>query len=61
MLTVSELHIVGVATEKALDPMLLISTLGMKSRLELDDRSCLSCLAGASSECKSSGCLDDCY
>ena len=30
-------------------------TLGTKSRLELDGRSCLGCLAGVSSECKYAG------
>ena len=34
--------------------------LGTKRTLELDDRSCLCCLAGVSSECKYAGCLDGC-
>ena len=51
-------HIVGAATEKALVPTFAL-TLGTKSRLELDDLSCLDCLAGVSSECKYAGCLDE--
>ena len=38
-LTGSEFHRVGAATEKALVPIFVL-TLGTKSRLELDDRSC---------------------
>ena len=53
-LTGSEFHRVGAATEKALVPKFVL-TLGTKSWLELDDRSCL---AGVSSECKHAGCLD---
>ena len=48
-LTGSEFHRVSAATEKALVPTFVL-TLG-KHRLELDDRSCLGCLAGVSSEC----------
>ena len=58
MLTGSEFNRVGAATEKAIVPTFVL-TLGTKSRLELDDQSCLSCLAGASSECKYAGCLDE--
>ena len=57
-LTGSEFHRVGAATEKALVPTFVL-TLGTKSRLELDDRSCLGCLARVSSECKYDGCLDE--
>ena len=57
-LTGSEFHRVGAATEKALVPT-FVSTLGTKSRLELNDRSCLGCLAGVNSECKYAGCLDE--
>ena len=32
-------------------------TLGTESKTELDDRSCLGCLAGVSVECKYAGCL----
>ena len=46
------------ATEKDLVPTSVL-TLGTKSRLELDDRSCLGCLTGVNSECKYSGCLDE--
>ena len=49
---------VGAATEKALVPTFNL-TLATKSRLELDDRSCLGSLAGASIECKYAGCLDE--
>ena len=42
-LTGSEFHRVGAATEKALVPTFVL-TLGTKSRLELDDRSCLAVL-----------------
>ena len=56
--TGSEYDRVGAATEKALVPTFVL-TLGTKGRLELDDRSCQSCLAGASSECKSAGRLDE--
>ena len=38
--TGSELHRVGATTEQALVPTFVL-TLGTKSRLELDDRSCL--------------------
>ena len=57
-LTGNEFHRVGAATEKALVPTFVL-TLGIKSRLELDDRSCLGCLAGVSSECKYAGCFDE--
>ena len=55
----SEFHRVGAATEKALVPGsdIRLNT-GKKNRLELDDRSCLGCLAGVSSECKYAGCLN---
>ena len=56
-LTGSESHRVGGATEKALVPTFLL-TLGTKSQLELEDRSCLRCLA-VSSECKYADCLDE--
>ena len=49
---------VGAATEKALVPTFVL-TLGTKSTLELDDRSCLCCLARVSSECKYAGYLDE--
>ena len=55
-LTGSEFHRVAAPTKKALVPFVL--TLGTKSKLELDDQSCLGCLAGVSSECKYAGCLD---
>ena len=58
MLTGSEFHRLGAATENALVPTFVL-TLGTKSRLELDDRSCLACLAGVSSECQNAGCLDE--
>ena len=58
MLTGSEFHRIGAATEKDLVPTFVL-TLGMKSTLALDDRSCLSCLAEVSSECKFAGCLDE--
>ena len=54
----SEFQRVGVATEKALAPK-LVSTRGTKSRSELDDRSCLGRLAGVSSGCKYTSCLDE--
>ena len=57
-LTGSEFHRVSAATEKALVPTFVL-TLGTKSRLELDDRSCLRCLAGVNIECKYAGCLDE--
>ena len=53
----SEFHRVGAATEKALVPTFDV-TLGPKSRLELDDRSCLGCLARVRNECNYAGCLD---
>ena len=37
--------------KKALVPTFVL-TLGTKRKLELDDRSCLGCLAGVNSECK---------
>ena len=45
-------------TGKSLVPTFVL-TLGRKSRLEFDDRSCLGCLAGVSNECKYVGCLDE--
>ena len=56
-LTGNKFKRVGAATEKALVPTFSL-TLATKSRLELDDRSCLGSLAGASSDCKYAGCLD---
>ena len=56
-LTGSEFHRVGAATEKALASTFFL-TQGIKSRLELYDRSCLGCLAGVNSECKYAVCLD---
>ena len=56
-LTASEFHRVGAATEKTLVPTIVL-ILGTK-RLEFDDRSCLGCRAGVSSECKYAGCLDE--
>ena len=50
-LTGSKLDKFGAATEKPLDPTFFL-TLATKSRLELDDPSCLGCIAGVSSECK---------
>ena len=58
MLTGSEFHIVTAATEKALVSTIVL-TLGTKSALELDNQSCLGCLAGVSSEWKYAGCLDE--
>ena len=55
---VASIHRVDAATEKALVPTFVL-TLGTKSRLELDDRSYLGCLAEVSSECKYAGCLDE--
>ena len=52
-----EFHRVGAVTEKALVPTFVL-TLRTKKRLELDDRSCLGCLAGVN-EYKYAGCLDD--
>ena len=49
MLTGSGFHRLGAATENALVPT-FVSTLGKESRFELDDRSCLGCLAEESSE-----------
>ena len=43
-LTGSEFHRVGAATEKALVPTFVL-TLGTTNGLQLDDRSCLGCLA----------------
>ena len=43
---------------KALVPTFLFLTLGTESKLELDDRNCLGCLTGVSSECKFAGCLE---
>ena len=57
-LTGSEVHRVGAAIEKALVPIFVL-TLGTKSRLELDDQSCLVCIVGVSSECQYAGCLDE--
>ena len=44
-LTESELHRVDAASKTALVPTFAL-TMGTKSLLELDDRSCLGCLAG---------------
>ena len=57
-LTWTEFHSVGAATEKAL-VLTFFLTLGTKGRLQLDDRSCLGCLAGVSSQCKYAGYLDE--
>ena len=57
-LTGSTFHRVGAATEKSLVPTFNL-TLATKSRFELDDRSCLGSLAGASSDCKYAVCLDE--
>ena len=57
-LTGSGFHRVSAATEKALVSTFVL-TLVTKSRLALDDRRCLGCLAGVSSECKYAGCLDE--
>ena len=54
----SEFQRVGAAPERALVPI-LVPTLGTKSRSELEDESCLDCLAGVSSECKYTGYLDE--
>ena len=56
-ITGSEFHRVGAATEKALG-LTFVLTLGTKSRLELDDRSCLGCPAIVKSECRYDVCLD---
>ena len=45
-------------TDNALVPTFVL-TLRTKSGLELDDRSCLGCLVGVSSECENAGCLDE--
>ena len=58
MFTGTEFHRVGAATEIALVPTFVL-TLGKSIRLELDDRCCLGCLAGVSSECIYAGFLDD--
>ena len=55
-LTWSEFHRVGAATEKPLVQTFVL-TLGTKSKLELDDRSCVGCLAIVNSECKYVGWL----
>ena len=57
MLTGSEFHRVGAATEKAVVPTFVL-ILRTKSKLELDDRSCLDCLAEVSSKCRYVICLD---
>ena len=57
-LTGCEFHRVGAASKHALLPTFVL-TLGTKSRLELDYRSCTGCLAGVCSECKYAGCLDN--
>ena len=49
-LTGSEFHRFGATAEKAVVPTFVL-TLGTKSRLDLDNQSCLGCLAGVSSEC----------
>ena len=54
----SEFHRVGVTTKKALVPTIVLA-LGTKTGFELDDRSCLSCLADVSSEDIYAGCLDE--
>ena len=51
-----QFHKVGAATGEATVPPFVL-TLGTKRRLELNDRSCLCCLAGVSSECKYTGLL----
>ena len=53
----SGFHGVGVATEKVLVPTFVL-TLGTKSGLQLNDRSCLGCLV-VSSEYKYAGCLGE--
>ena len=58
MLSGSEFHRVGAASEKARVSAFVL-TMGTESKLEPDDRSCLGCLAGASIECKYAGCLDE--
>ena len=54
----SEFHRVGAAAEKARVPAFVL-TLGIESKLESDDRSCLGYLVGLSTECKYAGCLDE--
>ena len=57
-LTGSEFHRVGAATEKGLVPTFVL-ILGTKTRLKLNDRSCMGCLAGVSIECIYAGCFDE--
>ena len=50
---------VGAATEKCQGPTFIL-TLGKKSGLvELNDQSCLGCVAGESSVCRYVGCFDE--
>ena len=51
-------HRVGAVTEKTLIPTFVLK-LGTKSSFELDDRRCMGCLAGVSSEYKRAGCFDE--
>ena len=57
-LTGSEFHRVGAATKKVLAATFVL-TLVTKSRLQLDARNCLGCLAGVSSDCKYAVCFDE--
>ena len=57
-ITGSELYRVGSATEKAQVPT-FVFILETNGRFELDDRSCLGCLAVVSSEYKYADCLDE--
>ena len=52
----SEFHRVGAANENA-RVLAFVLTLGIESKPEPYDRSCLGCLAGVSIECKYAGCL----
>ena len=52
------LHRVNAVTEKARASAFVV-TLGTASKFELDDQSCLCCLAGVNIEGKYGGCLDE--
>ena len=54
----SVFHRLGAETDAAQIPAFVL-TLGTASKFELDDRSCLCCLAGLSVASKYRGCLDE--
>ena len=58
MLSGSIFHIIDTATEKARVPVFVL-ILGTAGKFELDNRSCLQCLAGMSVEKKYECCLDE--